>query len=289
MTLNWRITAVFLSIALFLPAANGQTDDSYIETDHLEISISLGGGVLTNPVANKSSIPLVILPSIKYYRQNVFFDNGIVGYTFNPTQNFQISAIAKPNFENLFFVESSAIASVLVGFRGLSEAQLESLQADEYLFEDDFAIRDRKWAFDAGFQANWFVDEKLHLTLNYVHDVTNVYKGSNGLARMDYVLLKEPKSKLLLTISSGFEWKSANLINYYYGIDERDDVPDFFHYQTSSAFTPFFSLKVKQQFTENWRLLGLFKKEFLGNNISDSPIIVDDTIETFFVGLEYAF
>ena len=77
MVLHLRIKICIL-LALFSANAFAQTQQ-HISTDELKMSVSLGGGVISNPLHGADNIPLVVVPQVAYYGQNWFFDNGRLG------------------------------------------------------------------------------------------------------------------------------------------------------------------------------------------------------------------
>ena len=50
-----------------------------VEVGQLNINVSLGAGVRTNPVIGESDIPLVVIPQISYYGKRFFLENLDVG------------------------------------------------------------------------------------------------------------------------------------------------------------------------------------------------------------------
>jgi len=79
----------------------------------------------------------------------------------------------------------------------------------------------------------------------------------------------------------GFTWKSANIVNYYYG------APGI--YDGGAAFDPFVKLGFSRPLKGKWKLTGFVETERLANAITDSPIVNARFVTTTFVGAMYTF
>ena len=103
MVLHLRIKICIL-LVLFSANAIAQTQQN-ITTDELKMSVSLGVGVISNPLHGADNIPLVVVPQVAYYGQNWFFDNGRLGYSFIQSDTHNISFVSEINPESRFFID----------------------------------------------------------------------------------------------------------------------------------------------------------------------------------------
>ena len=93
-----------------------------------------------------------------------------------------------------------------------------------------------------------------------------------------------------LKTTLGFTWKDKNLTDYYYGVDEDEIIDDRGAYQADASFNPFIRISFHTPADENgdnWRLS--FEYQKLDQQISQSPILIDNYVMTFYVGKRFEF
>jgi outer membrane protein len=83
------------------------------------------------------------------------------------------------------------------------------------------------------------------------------------------------------TANVGVTWKSAGIVNYYYGSPGV--------YEAGWALNPFAKIGYSRPLSRKWNLDAFVHCERLGNAISDSPIIGRHYVTTAFVGATYVF
>ncbi|GJM45341.1 MAG: structural protein MipA [Gemmatimonadota bacterium] len=88
-----------------------------------------------------------------------------------------------------------------------------------------------------------------------------------------------------MTTSVGVAWKSADLIDYYYGVRADEATADRAAFQGDSAFTLTSDLTLTSQISWNWMLFVGAQGERLSSAVTDSPIVEDDYQFSSFVGL----
>jgi outer membrane protein len=84
-----------------------------------------------------------------------------------------------------------------------------------------------------------------------------------------------------LTANIGLTWKSAAIVNYYYGSRGI--------YDAGSALNPFLKVGYALPLSRRWRFSAFAEYERLGNAIANSPIIEERYVATAFVGAIYTF
>ena len=167
---------------------------SIVDISRWHFSLALGVGERTNPLHGGDNTPLYLVPSLHYYADNFYFDNGDLGYSFIQTDQLVISVLATVNDENAYFsrwhpknVFVSQITHALIGpVEKLDQGFNIGVQGPvnkDFVSHKPVDIADiskRKWAIDAGIQLNWFIVDNLNLTGQVLHDVNNVYHGFNA-------------------------------------------------------------------------------------------------------------
>ena len=88
----------------------------------------------------------------------------------------------------------------------------------------------------------------------------------------------------------GVQWTDTNYNDYYYSISSSESrASGFKEYSPESAFSPYAGLTMRVILTEDWSAVANAKALFLGNEITDSPMVERTTTYSFSAGLLYAF
>ena len=257
--------------------------DNYIKVNEWHTSVALGAGTITNPLNGGKNIPLFIIPYIAYYGENLFIENNTLGYSFYQNDFIVISAISQINREAMFFHDWQPTQLFVPNF---SESIVETPNDKPVYLMD---IQKRKWAIDGGIQINWFINNSLDIKAKVLHDLNQVYQGYNASIVLNKNLQFNALKNSQFNISVGANWQSAALANYYYGLDENDNVDLSNLYQAKSGIQPYISLAMIHKINVKWRLKLLAKQEFLDTNLSHSPLIKESSITSVFFGVVYAF
>ncbi|WP_448211886.1 MipA/OmpV family protein [Colwellia sp. MEBiC06753] len=281
-----------LSSAPFLaPSANAASDTELTEIGQLNLSVSVGAGFATNPVNGGENLPLVIVPSMSYYDEKLFFDNGVLGYTLVEDVRFAVSLVNKLNFNGFFFEDinaGSVLLATLVsdGFSGDVGAwdQIETFTEHKLTIDD---IASRKWSVDTGLQVNWFIDDSWHFVASASLDSTGVHHGES--AHVEISKLRQIDSTQLLVTSFGINWQSSQVNNYYYGISERDTDQSSMFYQTTDAWMPYIKVSSMTKLSDQWSLVLSTKINYIDDAITDSPLLNTSLRYVVFSGFRYDF
>jgi outer membrane protein len=88
--------------------------------------------------------------------------------------------------------------------------------------------------------------------------------------------------------SGGVRWKSANLVDYYYGVKPDEARPGRPAFEGEQAFDPFLRLVVRRKLTKHWSLFSDARFEWLASEITDSPIVDKNYEMSVTAGVLYA-
>lgn len=292
---NYLSVLLLLFSALFLIPVQAQCsadDENCVPVNEWQFSIALGAGVISNPLHEGKNIPLVIIPSVSFYGERWFFDKNTLGYSFYPSANLIVSAISQPNRENAFFSRWHPSNIFVDSFsQGLSDfvpdKALEGEHTNTKVTVNISDVSKRKWALDGGIQLNWFLNNNTQVEAKLLHDLNNVYQGFNGQLLLSRNYAQHQQWHFNTTI--GINWLSAAQVDYYYGIDWQDNLPSTVNHQGKSSFNPYFKLKARYQLNTQWSLVASVYRELIASNIRHSPLVKDKTIDTVFIGANYAF
>jgi outer membrane protein len=114
--------------------------------------------------------------------------------------------------------------------------------------------------------------------VDVLHEITGHNHGNEVRAALGI-----PLSRVggVWTADVGITWKSAAIVNYYYGAPHV--------YEAGAALDPFVKLAYSRPLKGKWKITAFVECEHLGNAIADSPIVNARFVTTTFVGTVYAF
>ena len=242
-------------------------------------SIALGAGVRTNPLVGGQDIPLVVIPQFSYYGKRLFIDDLDLGFTLAENAANSFNLVASPGYDRVFFYRSDLQNIFVGGFPLGAEAPYSLTQRVPSDTPDAvrFPSRTRRITYLAG--PEWtFRYHGVSGQLDVLHDVTGQDDGTEIRAALGVPLMRVVGS---LSANVGVTWKSAAIVNYYYG------APGI--YQGGAALDPFLKLGYTVPLARKWRLNAFAEYERLGEAIADSPIVAEHYVATAFVGAIYAF
>jgi outer membrane protein len=261
-------------------------------------SLAFGAGVRTDPVVHEGTIPLVVIPQFSYYGEHFFIDDLDAGVTFVDSDHTTLSLIASPGYDRVFFYRSDPQNIFVTGLGNFnstgSPGQNPGSGAGNgggnsntpgqpppgttgLVTATKFPPRSRQWTYLAG--PEWtFKYAGMTGQLDVLHEITGHNHGNEVRAALGI-----PFSRVggAWTADVGITWKSAAIVNYYYG------APGI--YDAGAALDPFVKLAYSRALTDKWKITGFVESERLSHAIADSPIVNEHFVTTTFVGLVYAF
>jgi MipA family protein len=237
----------------------------------LAVSVSVGYGTRTNPVAGRDDIPLFVLPYVSYYGKRFFLESLEPGVTLYESDAHTFNLIASPGFDRVFFSRKDLqnvivpLAAVAPGFQGVTSGAGEVA----------FPVGRRRTTYLAGpewmFRHDHFIGQ-----VSALHEVTGRHDGYEVRAAVSAPLVQRKQS---LVVNTGVTWKSAETVDYYYG------VPGF--YKPDGALSPFIKLNYALPLSDRWTFTAFVHYEYLDGSIVDSPIVSDREVVTAFAGLNF--
>ena len=309
---------------LFSPAINAneeaeiqQAIDAYQESPW-ELGVAAGYGMRSNPLVHSDDIPLYVVLDIAWFGERFFFDNGDLGLNIFETDKLSVNLIAHVNNERGVFewLNNAQIGvQFLPGAAGIappnSEESLENDNPETPTINDDLfddpildphsdsgstpnpeiestevvKIPKRSFAVDGGLEII-YADVWGDLQFQALSDISLTHKGVELWASYAY---SWNYGNWTLTPSIGFNWKSSNLLDYYYGVRNREANELRPAYQADSGFNRFARLSVSYHVSDHWGIIGVAEYETLSRSIRRSPIVNKDSIETLFIGIMYLF
>ena len=264
-------TPFLLFIAALLPAPvraqSGCTAPSAdcVVVGDWSLSVSLGYGERSNPIVGGRDIPLVVVPQISYYGKRFFLENLDVGVTLYEDATNTLNLLATPGYDRAFFVRDDPQNHFVTFASGaVTPATPEVVQAIERPRRTTY-LTGLEWLFRAGPLAG---------QLDALYEATGRHKGYEVRGAVAAPLVQNENS---LVISTGFTFKSKELVDYYYGIERV--------YRPDAAFNPFIKLGYSRPLGERLTLNAFAHYEHLGDEIAQSPIVSDHGVLSVFAGV----
>jgi MipA family protein len=265
-----------------MPAAAAEQDCSGPSGDCVAVgrwnfSVALGAGVRTNPLVNGEDIPLVIIPHVSYYGERFFLDDLDVGFTLAESGANTFNLVASPGYDRVYFYRTDLQNFFITGFSTPGSPAYTDDAASAGPGATKVPPGSRRVTYLAG--PEWtFKYGGVSGQLDVLHEVTGQNHGDEVRAALGVPLMR---SKGELTANIGITWKSAAIVNYYYGVP--------IIYSGGSALDPFAKLGYTLPLSGKWRFNAFAEYERLGNAIADSPIVAEHSVATVFVGAIYTF
>jgi outer membrane protein len=297
-----------------LPAAAADEDRSW------QLGIALGAGQRSNPLVNTDAIDINAVIDFSWYGDRFFFDNGDLGYLLHENNRLAINWVATYNNERNYYnyltgddlglnilqslgddfrftsiAEDAATDSSLIliseegkligrppGFVASSDTDLVSALSDSELPGRSSAINS---GLEMLYLSPWGDIQAQVLT-----DVSGTHSGQEAWLSWTkpwYFATNTGIDEVALTL--GMEWKSADLVGYYYGVRPEESFPGRRMYSGSSGTNTFIRLSARHVFSDHWQAVSMLEREYLSKAITDSPVVLEDSVDTFFLGLYYRF
>lgn len=274
-----RTLTLLLVIAASIPLhANAQGKCTAVSPDCVivgewDLSVGLGAGVRTNPVAGRSDIPLYVIPQFSYYGKRFFLDNLEPGFTLHEGNVHTINLVAAPGYDRVFFSRGDLQNILVSGPLATTGGGLVSAGDEESTRE--FPVHRRRTTYLAG--PEWlFSYGRLAGQLSALREVTGRHNGYEVRGAISAPLIQTEHS---LVANAGFTWKSAETVRYYYGVERL--------YRPNAALNPFLKVAYSLPLSERWTLNAFVHYEYLSDEIADSPVVSDPSVVTAFVGFNF--
>lgn len=227
-----------------------------------ETTFQVGPGLLITDKAQKGGDTEVLVIPAFYYRQGRFLLFGPqASWVFVYEDGLMVSAIARLRFEGYNDNESRHL-------RGMSDRRATAEAGLSVAQEFDWGRLKAEWA----------------------SDVLNEHKGHEirllADRRFEDVFGVE---KLALTPGIGVNWRSKQLNDYYYGVEGKEATSSRPATNVGSTAGSLASLRVDYPLTERWNFFSSVSVEWLGSEITDSPIVDQHHRTSVLIGTLYKF
>ncbi len=262
-----------------------------IEIGRWDVGIALGYGNRTNPLKDYDDIPIYLVPTFAYYGDSWFFENGNFGYTLSEQETFTINLTTSLSSDSAYFHRWDPSNIFIAGTNKFEPKTLLNSTAPAPTImkgaqEPEIGkLEKRHFTYFGGVEA-FFYTRAGTINLSMAHDLLNVHQGTEAKLKWLYNLaIEDWKFELALT----FDWKSEELVDYYYGIRPSESTYWSQAYKPKSAINTGLELTSHYVMTEHWDLLFIARYTHISDEIVASPLLNEDYTSTFFVGAAYRF
>lgn len=227
-----------------------------------ESTFSAGVGFMVFDKPHKGGDTDVYPVPLIFWQKDRFVLSGIkFGYYFIYDEDWALSLIGQPRFEGYDDEESSALNG----------------------------MDDREATYELGLECSRKFDWGT-LSARILTDICGEHEGQE--IQLTYKRKFENllnTGGLALTPSAGVNWRSKQLNDYYFGVEGNEAMAGRPEYHAGSSVGFLAGLRLDYPVGEKWNLFSSVNVEWLGSEITDSPIVDEDTMLWFMAGAMYRF
>ncbi|ABV86207.1 MltA-interacting MipA family protein [Shewanella pealeana ATCC 700345] len=283
LTISLYSTAVFANA----PASCDNNTDC-IEVGRWDLGFSLGYGNKSNPLKDYKDIPIYVVPTLAYYGNSWFFDNGNIGYTLAEGENYTVNMVTTFSHDSAFFHRWDPSNIFLLSGSGNQSAtsSIGATMSTKSIVEPVIGeLENRNFTYLGGDEA--FIYTRFGIVhASVAHDILDVHGGLESKLKWFYNI---PLDKWNFEFAAVLDWKSDEVVDYYYGVRPSESLYWNQAYQAESALNKSIEFTGQYVLTENWNLLLVARYTDIADAIVDSPLVDKDYTSTYFVGAAYRF
>jgi outer membrane protein len=219
-------------------------------------SVGIGALSTSSPYVGED-VQTRVLPSLTY--RNGPFSIGATGLSYSVLDqgNARFDLVLAPRFSTLDDPDSPALDGI-----------------------------DRDFTLDAGLRYTLSLPSGTGLRASLLQEITGEHEGQEFDLRATQSL---GSFGVPVSFYAGASWRSAGLSDYLYGVFPSEAAPGRPAYSTGDTITPYIGVSGFIPLSENWAVIGRMQADFLGGDITDSPIVEDDTVISATVGVGFRF
>ncbi|WP_444997063.1 MipA/OmpV family protein [Aliikangiella sp. IMCC44359] len=144
--------------------------------------------------------------------------------------------------------------------------------------------RENDYNFGARFSK---LDGSTYYSLELVYDLASL--THNGWILDSYAGKVHTIGNWDITYGLGHTWYSENTSNYFLGIKKEEVAPGISSYKTGASYAINLEFSAQYPISESWVFEATLTHNWLSKNISESPLIIDDSITIALIGFGYVF
>ncbi len=167
--------------------------------------------------------------------------------------------------------------------RGVARMRFEGYEDEDSKYLR--GMNDREWTMELGGSLSRTLGEG-RVTADITADVLNEHKGHEVTLSYNYDFRAAANIRnLLATPSIGVTYRSSRLNDYYYGVRSSEALPGRPQYNVGDSTGLMTALRLNYRLNEKWSVMGMASVEWLGSEITDSPIVEKHYVASFLLGI----
>ena len=166
--------------------------------------------------------------------------------------------------------------------QALARGRFEGYDSDD----SDYlrGMSDRDWSLELGLRYINDLDFAV-MSLDFTHDVLDEHNGYEFRFTLRKLFRNLLNIKSLnLTPTAGINWRSSDLNTYYYGVRDSEAIAGRPAYKAGGSVDYLTGAQLTYKLSDQWSLLSIVDVEWLGSEITDSPIVDKDYYATLLLG-----
>ena len=170
---------------------------------------------------------------------------------------------------------------------GLAKVRFEGYEESDSRFLR--GMDDREWTLELGgsLSKNFTLGK---LTADFAADILNEHKGHEFRLSYSYDFRNILKIRALtVTPYIGVNYRSRQLNDYYYGVRASEVIAGRPKHDVGDSTGLMAGIRMNYTLNQNLSLMGMISFEWLGDEIRNSPIVDEDHMESFLLGIIYRF
>lgn len=286
----YRILFVLITSLSILPAIAMAKEacapeNQCIEMNNWDLGIAIGWGQKSNPLRDFDDIPLFFIPTVAYYGEHWFFDNGNLGYTLAEQESFTINLVTSYSLDRAYFYQWDPSNIFLNRGTQVEAKAINSMTLSTEPEPEFNSLETRNFTLLGGAEA--FIYTRLGIIrLAYTHDMFNVHQGSEAQIKWTYGW---DYDRFIFEFALVFDWKSQDVVDYYYSVRPSENAYWSERYQAKSGWDKGAEMTARYILTDNWDLLLAVRYTLIADEIAASPLLDQDYSSTYFIGAAYRF
>jgi outer membrane protein len=144
-------------------------------------------------------------------------------------------------------------------------------------------ISDKKWGVEMGPTIGWR-GWPVQINFTVYAEITGHHDGTSSNLTFS-VPYKLPRGYIVPTFE--LDYRNSDYLDYYYGVTDDEALPSRPAYTPDDEISPAVRVRFGYELSPKWLLSGGFGVQYLGSEVSDSPIVERDHIWSARIGLAY--
>lgn len=166
---------------------------------------------------------------------------------------------------------------------GILQVRLDGYKAKDSPFLA--GMDDRDFSIDGGLAAQWLNPKIGQFELAVSTDLLGRSRGEE--VQLSYTALFKRFGWTFIP-SVTLQWQDEDLMDYYFGVRENEAIVGREAYRPGSGTTPQFLLLATHPIGERWNIYTYLGYSWFPSQVTDSPIVDEDSRATVMLGLGYS-